>query len=85
MTAEERRYITRVAALSCLVCGNPAVQIHHVRRYGETRKHSNATPLCWLHHQGPEGIHHIGKREWERRYMSQDDLLAETNRRLEGT
>lgn len=83
MTAAEKRHLNAVASLGCIICGNPTVQIHHVRRFGETRKHSNATPLCWLHHQGPEGIHHLGKREWERRYMSQDELLAETRRRLE--
>lgn len=82
MTKAEKDYLGRIQSLGCIICGSPA-SIHHVRRYGEKRKHENATPLCYYHHQGAEGIHHLGKREWERRYMSQDELLAETRRRLE--
>lgn len=81
MTKAEKAHLDAVASLGCLICGAPA-SIHHVRRYGEKRKHEKATPLCYFHHQGAEGIHHLGKREWERRYMTQDELLAETYRRL---
>ena len=83
MTAAEREYLSRVAALGCIICGAPA-SIHHVRRYGETRKHSKIVPLCHRHHQGAAGIHTLGKREFERLFMTQDAMLKETQRRLQG-
>lgn len=82
MTKAEREYLSRVAALGCIICGAPA-SIHHVRRYGETRKHSKIVPLCHSHHQGAEGIHTLGKREFERRYMTQDAMLAAVARSLQ--
>ena len=86
MTAAERRHVDAVAALPCLVCGSERIEIHHVRRFGEKRDHFKTCPLCPLHHRGAEGIHHIGKKAFERRYMSQDELLQRTEQLLqEGT
>lgn len=82
MTKAESNHLDKVASLGCLICDMPA-EIHHVRRFGEKRKHEKATPLCPFHHRGQEGIHTLGKNRWERRYMTQDELLAETQRRLQ--
>ena len=84
MTAAERKHMDAVASLPCLICGATPVSIHHVRRYGETRKHSKVVPLCYKHHQGAAGIHTLGKREFERLFMTQDAMLKETQRRLQG-
>ena len=84
MTAAEKRHLDAVASLPCVVCGAMPVSIHHVRRYGETRKHSKVVPLCYTHHQGTAGIHTLGKREFERLFMTQDAMLKETQRRLQG-
>lgn len=84
MTAAEKRHLDAVASLPCVVCGARPVSIHHVRRYGETRKHSKVVPLCYTHHQGTAGIHTLGKREFERLFMTQDAMLKETQRRLQG-
>lgn len=82
MTAAEKSHIAKVASLPCLICGATPVSIHHVRRYGETRKHSKVVPLCYTHHQGTAGIHTLGKREFERLFMTQDELLRKTDERL---
>ena len=73
-TKAEQSYMNKVAGLGCLICGAPAC-IHHVRRYGEKRKNSKIAPLCYYHHQGVEGIHFMGKKRWEAKYMTQDNLL----------
>lgn len=83
MTAAERKHMDAVASLPCLICGATPVSLHHVRRYGETRKHSKVVPLCYTHHQGTEGIHTLGKREFERRYMTQNAMLAAVARSLQ--
>lgn len=86
MTAAERRHLNRVASLPCLICQATPVEIHHIRRFGETRKHMQVAPLCPEHHRGAEGIHAMGKKAFERQFMSQDEMLAETEQRLqEGT
>lgn len=81
MTAAEKRHLDAVASLGCLITGGPA-EIHHVRRYGEKRNHFKTAPLSYEYHRGSEGIHTLGKKEWERRYMTQDDLLRKTAERL---
>lgn len=41
-------------------------------------------PLCWGHHQGPEGIdgQKLSKRQWQSKYGTEVELMAETQRRL---
>jgi hypothetical protein len=85
MTAAEKRHLDAVSRLPCVVCGAIPVEIHHVRRYGETRKHNQAAPLCPSCHRGPNGLHTIGKKRFEREFMSQGELLKRTEQLLEGT
>jgi hypothetical protein len=51
-TAIERRHLHRVAAMGCLVCGEPST-VHHVTSDGYqrlTRTHERVAPLCPKHH-----------------------------------
>jgi len=51
-TAAERRHLTRVAAMPCLVCESPST-VHHVTSDGYqrlTRTHERIVPLCPRHH-----------------------------------
>jgi hypothetical protein len=41
-------------------------------------------PLCWLHHVGVFGIHTMGKKAFERRFISQDAMLGKTEYLLQG-
>lgn len=75
----ERAHMGRVAALGCIagVCGATAM-IHHCGTYmGGGRNHMRVLPLCWHHHQGPDGIDgkKISKRQWEARYGTEEELL----------
>ena len=36
---------------------------------------THALPLCHEHHQGSQGIHHLGNKVWEEKYGSQEELL----------
>lgn len=78
-------YLTAVAELGCMICGQPA-QIHHARggsmRYVEsagvgTRTGDDcAIPLCAHHHTGREGIHTLGVLTWEALHGSQASMLT---------
>lgn len=60
--AAEKRHHDRIAAIGCLVCQRPA-NVHHIHSDGyerQLRDHRYVAPLCWDHHQGPQGIHAIG-------------------------
>lgn len=80
-TAAEREHMGRVAALGCLLCGQPA-EVHHIREgQGMAQRASNwlTVPLCPEHHRGNEGLHGLGERGFERRYrLGELDLLAQT-------
>jgi hypothetical protein len=86
-TAEERRYRDKVAALGCLICGMPA-NLHHVRQgVGMGQKAAEIgglLPLCHIHHQnGGYGVaFHAGKKEWQKNYGTEAELLEEVARRL---
>lgn len=74
----------RVASLGCIICTAPAT-IHHTGTYmGGGRNHMKVIPLCWPHHLGPEGIDgkRMGKRQWETKYGTEQDLLALTRTAL---
>lgn len=80
-TAKEKRYMSKVASLGCIVpdC-NLDANIHHIREgQGTAMRASNylIIPLCKEHHQGAFSIHN-SKREFESVYGSELDLLAQT-------
>jgi len=46
------------------------------------KKSIHALPLCHTHHQGSEGIHHLGNKVWEEKYGSQEELLQYIKERI---
>lgn len=84
-------YMDRMAALGCSMCyrlyGAHApgpVDLHHLRGNGWGRgDYKTLMPLCFNHHRGAEGIHHIGVKLWEREMgVTQLELLAWTLEKL---
>lgn len=62
--AKHPKYLAWVAEKPCLVCGGPA-NVHHVIGYSDragriTKDDTLVTPLCQIHHQGPQGVHGLG-------------------------
>tara|TARA_R100001443_G_C3361148_1_gene179095 strand:+ start:2905 stop:3183 length:279 start_codon:yes stop_codon:yes gene_type:complete len=50
--------------------------IHHLTGAGMGLKNKEKfIPLCHHHHQGKEGIHHLGNKIWEDRFGLQEELL----------
>jgi hypothetical protein len=62
--------------------GQTPAQLHHLREgQGMSQRAADTLviPLCPEHHQGKNGLHGLGTREFERRYKTTElDLLAET-------
>ena len=96
-TKSEKTHMGRVAELGCIVCRNQGyghtpremTAIHHVRAgqgMGKRASNFDVLPLCARHHQtGGYGVaFHAGRREWERRYGSEVDLLAQIMGLLDG-
>lgn len=86
MTRDEKRHLDKVAALGCIICGAPA-EIHHPRfavGMSQRSSHFLAIPLCpRCHRLGVYGeAIHQGQRAFEENNMSEQDMLAETIRRL---
>lgn len=83
--SKAREHMGRVAALGCIVCrrlrlGDSPAEVHHIRE-GQGRQRSSdfhTIPLCYPHHRGSDGIHHIGTKAWHRRFWPERELLAQT-------
>lgn len=92
ITAAERRYLARVAAMGCIVCseclgyeGTPAV-VHHVHTefgWGRT-SHYDTIPLCPTHHVAPnQSVHGMGREEFAECFgLSEKELLEIVKARL---
>ena len=77
-------HLKRVRALRCRVCRMMGITqttptaAHHV---GDTASRSDwlTIALCHDHHQGPNGFHGLGEREFNRRYNTTElRLLGDT-------
>ena len=81
-----KEYKNRVAALGCLICGAPAELHHHRFACGVSQRAIDwlVVPLCTEHHrQGTYGhCVHNGYQEFCKNYMSEQDMLAETIKRM---
>lgn len=90
-TKAEKKRNGLLSELGCALCfrihgpHKPGpVQLHHLRGGGWGRGGPETQmPLCWNHHDGPEGIHHVGTKLWEREFgVTQRELLAWTLARV---
>ena len=92
MTKDEKKYLSKVADLGCIICyrlgyiGTPA-EIHHVRGMGlgmaVRSSHYATIPLCPTHHRGNVGYHGLGRKAFERRYeVTEQELLDQVQEML---
>jgi hypothetical protein len=88
MTRAESIHKSRVAAVGCALCHRihgphepGPVELHHLRSGGWGKgSYLTLIPLCVNHHRGPEGIHHLGTKAFERGFqVTQQELLDWTN------
>ena len=85
MTKDEKKYLSKVADLGCIICyrlgyaGSPC-EIHHCRGIGlglgVRNSHYNVIGLCAEHHRGDTGYHGMGRKAFERKYgVTEQELL----------
>ena len=85
MKKAEKEYLNRVAEMGCYVCSRPA-EIHHIRHHtglAMRSSHYETIPLCPDHHRFSKVSIHLGKKEFIRRYGTEQQILAEIRRRLD--
>jgi hypothetical protein len=91
MNKADREYARDAVSLGCALCrrlgwGETPAQFHHPRTgVGAARKAPDADgiPLCWEHHQGPTGVHGMGRKAFEKKYgVTEGDLTAQTKREV---
>ena len=78
--AEERAHMAKVAVLPCQAkgCGVRPVSVHHAETGGGRRKnHMKVIALCYLHHQGEQGIHTLSRRIWEPIFGTEQALMEQ--------
>jgi len=86
VTAAAKRWIEKVLAQRCLVC-----DLMGLTQQGRTYAHHCfdtahrsdflTIPICYDHHQGPNGFHGLGERAFNVRYKTDEThLIAETIR-----
>lgn len=90
-TGKRPDYLRAVRELPCCICvGWGLIQTtpthaHHTicGRFGQRKTLDIlAIPLCWFHHQGPDGIH-TRKTWWVNQYGPDTDFIAITQDKLE--
>lgn len=74
-TKAQRARWSRIADFGCIICASPAC-IHHAHTGSGGRKnHDIVLPLCHFHHQGAQGIHTLGRKAWQKKYGTEQELL----------
>lgn len=92
-TAEEARFMDRIACLGCVACAkdgiiNPWVSLHHIDGRTKPGAHMLVLPLCAPHHQQDDSDPvgrvsvHGRKAEFVARYGTELELLAEAKQKL---
>ena len=86
----EREWMTKVASYGCIACEidgllSPA-EIHHIRKHtgmGLRPSHFDTIPLCSGCHRTNKISVHLGKREFVKRYGTEQEILEKVNREIE--
>jgi len=94
-TKAETLHLGSVANLGCCICdrlGYPdtPAECHHPRTgvgAGRRSSHFDAIPLCPAHHRiGPEALHVMGRKAWERHHgVTELELLERVRTLLQAT
>jgi hypothetical protein len=93
LNAEEKLWLRHLGDIGCIVCRlngiySPA-DIHHILKNGRRQSDLETIPLCPVHHRG--GINnevavsrHPYKREFEKRYGTEEYLHDQAKRAVQG-
>ena len=86
----ERKWMQQVADYGCIACHqdglNVPAEIHHIRKHtgmGLRPSHFNILPLCSVHHRTGKISVHLGKKAFESKYCTEEQLVKQLRERIE--
>ena len=90
-TVEERKYMSKVASFGCIACEKDGLddipaEIHHVRKHtgmGLRPSNFDVLPLCASHHRTGKISVHLGKKAFEKKFGTEEQLQKQLRERIE--
>ena len=86
----ERERLKTIGEMPCYACFQEGKEIssevHHIRKHtgmGLRPSHFDTIPLCSGHHRTNKISVHLGKREFVKRYGTEQEILEKVNREIE--
>ena len=86
----ERERLKIISEMPCYACFQEGKEIssevHHIRNHtgmGLRPSHFDTIPLCSGHHRINKISVHLGKREFVKRYGTEQEILKKVNREIE--
>ena len=88
-TVEEKKYMSQVADYGCVACEQDGLvrqaEIHHIRKHtgmGLRPPHTKILPLCSVHHRTGKISVHLGKKAFEKKYGTEEQLEKQLRERI---
>jgi hypothetical protein len=86
----ERKWMEAIANYGCIACeidGKVSVpcEIHHIRKHtgmGLRPPHTKILPLCASHHRTGKISVHLGKKAFEKKYGTEEQLEKQLRERI---
>ena len=89
-TVAEKKWMEAVSNYGCIACHqdglNVPAEIHHIRKHtgmGLRPSHTRILPLCSVHHRTGKISVHLGKKAFESKYGTEEQLEKQLRERLE--
>ena len=89
-TKAEKERLQTIAEMPCYACFQDGrevqAEVHHIRKHtgmGLRPSHFDTIPLCSGHHRTNKISVHLGKREFVKRYGTEQEILEKVNREIE--
>ena len=89
-TKAEKERLAQIGSMPCYACFQDGLEtqseVHHIRKHtgmGLRPPHSDTIPLCPAHHRNSKISVHLGKKEFEKRYGTEQEILKKVNREIE--
>ena len=89
-TVAEKKWMEAVSNYGCIACHqdglNVPAEIHHIRKHtgmGLRPPHTKILPLCASHHRTGKISVHLGKKAFEEKYGTEEQLEKKLRERIE--
>ena len=89
-TKAEKEHMSKVAQMGCYACEVNGIEnhaeIHHIRKHtgmGLRPPHTKILPLCASHHRTGKISVHLGKKAFEKKYGTEEQLEKQLRERIE--